>query len=81
MRNIDTDRRSLIPLRMGYLFIAVLVLTVTAIFLLDKGFWGIFAFCCVNAPLLVFAVCLKDGSLRRFNDGLSSLAELLWPLS
>lgn len=81
MRIIDTDRRSFIPLRIVYMVVAAIVLVVTAIFLLDKGFWGVFAFCCVNAPLLVVSIYLKDGKLRRFNDGVANFANSLWLFS
>ncbi|SDI84583.1 hypothetical protein SAMN05216588_12643 [Pseudomonas flavescens] len=76
MRNIETDRRSFIPLRRAYLFISALVLVVSAIVLLNEGLWGIFAFCCLNAPFLAIAVYLKDGTLKRFNETLSSLADI-----
>lgn len=62
------------------MFIAAIVLVITAIFLPAKGFWGIFAFCCVNTPFLVVSVYLKDGRLRRFHDGLSSVSDFFWPL-
>lgn len=76
MRSIETDRRSFIPLRVVYMSISALVLIVTAVFLLPKGFWGIFSFCCINVPFLVAAVYLKDGKLKRVHEGLSDLADI-----
>ena len=77
MRNIDTDRRSFIPLRVVYMSTSALVLIATAVFLLPKGFWGILAFSCLNAPFLVMALYLKDGTLKRVHEGLGSVADIL----
>ena len=80
LRDIDTERRSFIPLRIGYLLIAVVVLVGSAILLLGLGFWGVFAFCCVNAPFLLMSIYWKDAKLRRFHDGMTSFCETFWPL-
>jgi uncharacterized membrane protein len=81
MRIIDTERRSFIPLRIVYLAVTVIVLVVTGIFLLGKGFWGVLAFFCVNTPLLVISVYWKDDKLKRFNETMSELSQILWPFS
>ncbi|HAQ86733.1 MAG TPA: hypothetical protein DCR78_09845 [Pseudomonas sp.] len=61
--------------------ISALVIIITAVFLLPNGFWGILAFGCLNAPLLVIAIYLKDGTLKRVHEALGSLADILRALS
>ncbi|WJN50039.1 MULTISPECIES: hypothetical protein [Pseudomonas] len=81
MRIIDTDRRSYIPLRIAYLLVTAVILAGSAILLLGKGAWGMLAFFCLNTPFVVVSVYLKDGRLKRFNDGVSDLAEFFRPFN
>lgn len=80
LKAIDTDRRSFIPLRILYLCVSAGMVVGSALLLLNKGFWGIFAFCCINTPFLVISVYWKDGKLKRLNETIASFAETFWPL-